>query len=90
MRPSEYRRTVKALVRLALAAAPPLQCVEATHGTSGHDECGRPVTHIVETVYGPLAFCSRCATYYTGDKRTLTDADMVELLADIAEQKRVR
>jgi hypothetical protein len=88
MRPSEYRRTVKALVRLALADAPAITCDEATHGSSGTEVCGRTATVIVETDgYGNIPCCARCATYYHWPKRGITDSDRVDIIAAYAEQQ---
>lgn len=90
MRPSEYRRTVKALAALALANAPRLTCEERTHGKTGTEVCGRPVTHVVEMDDGNMPCCERCMTYYYGKRREITDADRLDIMAAMAEQQGAR
>lgn len=90
MAADEYRRTVDALARLALADAPALTCDEATHGANGDEVCGRPVTHVAEMDYGIMPGCARCVTYYHGPRREITDADRLDIMAAHAEQSRNR
>jgi len=66
---------IGALEKIIGANLPPLMCMEATHGDSGNDPCGRCATTRVDTGLGYMHLCHRCAGYYVGEREPITTAD---------------